>query len=137
MKTPIRKPNVKFNYIRSNRDNMVKAFYFMNKTINIEEDASYSVPIDLNIFENTKYFLPTEIVLFGENNEIIAKHIVNIYCCENIFYLFLQGKGTTFEIIFLNKKEFIIIDSKMYLLDNNYNKYRSRLSYAFYIFYKL
>lgn len=132
MKVPTRKANVKFIYIRGDNDDKIKTFYFMNQTINIEESASYTMPIDLDKFKNTKYFLPTEIVLFGENNEIIAKHIVNIYCCENIFYLFLQGKGTTFEIIFLNKKEFIIIDSKMYLLDNNNNKYRSRLTFINY-----
>ena len=99
----------------------------MGRKISIEGDC-YTIPISLDKFINIKFYLPTEISLIDENNRIIIKHIINIYCCENIFYLFLADTGGTFEIIFLKNQKNIKIGNNIYLLDNNYNMNRSRLT---------
>ena len=125
---------VKFLIIRG-QNNYFTGFNFLGKTIKKFVENSITFEIENDIFKNTNNCVPCEIELFNENNDK-KKFIIHIYMCENIFHLYLQELGFTYELIFSDEYEFKDLKNYKwgYEFDDNGNNHRIRISLINYNF---
>ena len=121
-----RKAIVKFYYVRGEK-NEFSSFIFFNERTEIEGNFSKEFYIPIENFKATNNILASEIILKNNQKNREIKYIINIYICENIFYLFLSDGGLTFELLFLDFGN-IKINNNEYKFDNNYNIHRKRIS---------
>ena len=125
-----RKASVEFLLMRDKND-FFTGFKFLGNTVDISEE-NYTFTIPDEKFDGTNNCLTSQIELFNKHNtsKKSKKFIINLYLCENIFHLYLNEMGLTFEIIFSDEidfKESPIINTK-FKFDNNYNIHRKRVS---------
>ena len=121
-----KKIKVIFYYIKSSENNY--SFYqFLGNNYTFNQ-KSQEILISLDQFKGSNNCLPCEINLFRNENNDPLKFVINIYKCNNIFYLFLKENGNTYEFIFLDFDD-IRIDNFKYSFDNNNNKHRKRITF--------
>jgi hypothetical protein len=124
-----RKARIKI-IVKREINNYFTYFKFLDNLIQIKDliDGIYLYDINDDIFFRTNNCIPIEFILGNKANDT-KKFIINIYKCLNIFHLYLQECGFTYEIIlldtYLDKK---IYNQKKYSTDNNNNIHRKRIS---------